>query len=110
MDVIVGASAIFQCVAPIGASEVLDDVAGLPLPRLIDLMERAAERMPASAQEVMKCSRARCLYDHGEFVEAEKLLDSVNTGRLTDDVALDFSEIAQSNLNIMRAELARIPK
>jgi hypothetical protein len=108
MDVVYGASAIYQSVAAISASEVSQDISNLPLFRLIDLMERAAERMPLPAREVMKCSRAKCFLDHGEAAEAEKLLDTVSISKLTEDVASDFSEIAKANLEMMRGELARV--
>jgi hypothetical protein len=107
MDVVFGGSAIFQNVAPISEHEAWQDLCQLPLPRLMDLMERAAERMPLSVREVMKCSRAKCLLDYGELAESEKLLDTVSIGKLTDDVATDFSGIAKSNLEIVRSELAR---
>jgi hypothetical protein len=108
LDVIYGASAIYRNVAPISEGEASQDICKLPLPRLMELMERAAERMPPSAREVMKCGRAKCLLDHGELAEAEKLLETVSTQKITDDVAEDFSEIAKSNLVTMRAELARM--
>src|SRR5262249_55873619 len=107
MDVIFGASAIYQSIAPISEDEASQDVCRLPLVQLMDLMERAAERMPLSVREVMKCSRAKCLLDHGEVAEAEKLLETVSIAKLSDDVATDFSGIAQSSLEVMRNELAR---
>jgi len=108
MDVVFGASAIYQCVAPISAHEALQGISNLQLSGLISLMERAADRMPLSVREVMKCSRAKCFLDHGEITEAEKLLNTVSVTKLTEDVASDFSGIAKSNLEMMRAELARV--
>jgi len=98
LEVIFGASAIFRSIAPISREEARRDLSTLSLSEKIRLMERAAEKVPASAAEVLKCGRAKCLIDHGEYREAGDILKTVITSQLADDPALNFAGIAQDNL------------
>jgi hypothetical protein len=50
---------------------------------------------------------SKMLFGSSELGEAQRLLNAVRTSKFTDDITQDFSGIAKSNLEMMRAELAR---
>lgn len=99
LGVINGASGIFRSVAPISYEEARKDLSVLSLGEKIDLLERAAARVPPSAAEVLKCGRAKCLIEHGQYEDAECILKTVVTSVMTDDPVLNFAGIAQDNLH-----------
>src|SRR5581483_8925374 len=107
LEVIKGASAIFRCIAPISNEEAQRDLSRLPLSEKIRLMERAAARVPAPAAEMLKCGRAQCFVQHGEPRQAEELLQTITTSKMTDQVELDFSEIVKDNVGKVRTHLKR---
>ena len=98
LEVINGASGIFRSVAPISREEARKDLSALSLSQKMDLLERAAARVPPSAGEVLKCGRAKCLIDHGQYEDAERILQTVITAKMTDDPVINFAGIAQDNL------------
>lgn len=97
IETVYGSSAVFKCIAPISREEASIRLADLPLGEKLRLIDCCIAHESPSAQQVIRTARAKCLLDNGELDAAAAELEHVNTARLSDDPATDFSGIAASN-------------
>ena len=108
LDVVFGASAVFRCIKPITSIDMLA-LQNSPISVKTELMDRAIGHMPASAQEVMRCTKAYCLLVNGFKAAAGRELDRVRTDIGSDDPARDFRVIASSNKEMVRGMIDAAP-
>lgn len=106
LDFIYGASGVFLNTKPISEGEAAQDLSQLAPAQKRRLMEQAVEKAPRSAREVVKTAYAHMLVDIGEREEARRVIESVDTSKLTDDAARDFSGIATSCVGSVRQMLS----
>ena len=96
LDFVYGASGVFLNVKSITELQAAFDIETLPHAEKQRLMESAIAKAPPSAAEVLKTAYAKMMIDLGDPFEARKIIDSVNTSKLTEDSIDDFSAIAKS--------------
>ena len=107
IDLVFGASAVYRLTKPIPQWLLEEPLEQLSLQEKVSYIDRAIEKAPASAGEVLKCARAYCLVEHGDFLEAERTLAMVNPSISDPDPSRDFSLIADSNRLIVANILER---
>jgi hypothetical protein len=96
-----GSSMVYRYRRRLPAAEFDRNLADLPLHDKIALLDDAIEGAETTSAQVLRCARAFCLFDHGEFARAEEALQDVDLDAKGQDPINDFSGIARSNRDIV---------
>ncbi len=93
-----GSTSVYRYVREIPSHILYGDIQKLPIDMKIQYLERAIEKAPAGAREILKCSQAFCLLDHGQPQEAFDLLKTVQLSvPAAAEPTEDFSPLILSN-------------
>jgi hypothetical protein len=72
IDLVVGASAAYRPIKPIRRRLLEEPLERRSFKEKLTYIDRAIQKATTSAREVLKCARAYCLVEHGDFLEAER--------------------------------------
>ena len=92
-----GSTSVYRLKKEIPNHLLYEDLQELPLEVKLEYLKQATSKAPVSVREILKCSRAYCLIEHGQYDDAYELLKTVEFSVPPSKPYEDFSSLISSN-------------